>query len=70
MPKRQDYFVASQLKPDELPTIRDVICFAKYLQDNFKGKCIGVGSPDIGKKINNFVFVKFHDLTGPGPDQF
>ena len=49
MPKRQDHFVASQLKPDELPTIRDVIGFAKHLQDNYKGKCKGLGSPDIGK---------------------
>ena len=52
MPKREECFgTASELKPDELPTIRDVICYAKYLRDNHKGKMISVTDPEIGKQI-------------------
>ena len=49
MPKREEYFgSASELKPDELPNIRDVICFAKYVRDNNRGKSISVTDPEIG----------------------
>ena len=54
MPPREEYFgSASELKPDELPTIRDVICYAKFLRDNHHGKLISVTDPVIGKNKSN-----------------
>ena len=39
MPNRVEYFgSAAQMPPDELPTVRDVICQAKYYQETLPGK--------------------------------
>ena len=49
MPKRVEYFGgAKELHPEELPSIRDVICFAKSLQDSLPGKSLGLASNEIG----------------------
>ena len=59
MPPCEEYFgSASELKPDELPTIRDIICYAKFLRDNNQGKNIGVAHPDIDKVILWFLRLK------------
>ena len=49
MPKREEYFgTASELRADELPTIRDIIRYAKFLRDNHPGKSICITDPGIG----------------------
>ena len=49
MPKREEYFgTASELQADELPTIRDIIRYAKFLRDNHQGKSICITDPGIG----------------------
>ena len=60
MPARVECFgAAAQFPPDELPTVRDVILHAKYLQETLPGKSLGLTDLKIGelKIINAIIFL-------------
>ena len=60
MPKRVECFgAASQFPTDELPTVRDVILHAKYLQETLVGKSLGLTDDKIGDMIFNANIITF-----------